>query len=153
VLRLDKGWQETWDGTNWVAGDKWEATNAANGLAGATVHNLGSFTIDNGKTTDTGFLTTGANSSLVFRDAGDYLVSVTQKMSAGATGRTFASLEDANSGGVVIARSSYAVAEDVTTVIDVITVTAGQSIFPKFFHSNGSTVNLTGRIKVKRLLT
>lgn len=155
VRRLDKSWPyvQTFDGTNWIAGDAWEANTTANGLSGGTVYNMGVLSVQGSpNTTDTSFITTGTSSSLVFRDPGDYLVTVTGKLSVASTGRAFVSLETADTGGSTLARGAIPNGEDTGTAVALVTATAGMSVFPKVFHSNSGAPNFTGKIRAKRIL-
>lgn len=74
VWRMDQDFLETWNGARWVTRPHAEFTTALNTCATNTSWGMGTFSVDNTQTTDTGFATINGTDTLRIRDAGIYCI-------------------------------------------------------------------------------
>ncbi|MGK3957900.1 hypothetical protein ACLKOZ_17110 [Arthrobacter sp. R4] len=157
ILRTDltqvgsSGTVERYNGTGWDHFGHSEYTTISNGVTAGTV-SLGAFTQVTGKTTDTGFITIVANGGVRADKAGVYTIDVVQKMSTGASGRAFVTIEDnaGASSNIPFGRNNFSGGEDVASMSVTLAMTAGQVVYPKLYQTTG-TVNISGVVRVKRV--
>jgi len=161
ILRTDltqvdtSGTVERWNGTRWDHFGHIEWSTGASGLSSGSPFNLGIFTLTSSRTTAaTGFVTSVTGGGLQFTDAGNYNVTIPQKWSGSVgSGRAFISIEDVvgTSSNIAYGRTPFGNGEDTTSLSINLTVTAGQIIYPKVYQSSGGTLDVTGRVRVKRV--
>lgn len=160
ILRTDLtqadacGVVERYNGSNWDHFGRAEWTTLSNGISsGALNANLGAFTAVTGKTTDSAFVTIVAGGGIQARDAGNYIITIVQKWSTSVgTNRAFISVEDSSgtTTNLPFARTNWGNSEDTTSVSFELSMTAGQTVYPKVFQAVG-TLNVSGVVRVKRV--
>lgn len=161
ILRTDlnqidaAGTIERWNGTRWDHFGHVEWTTGGNGLASGSSYNFGVHTQVSGKTTSTTFVTSVTNGGLNFLDKGTYIVDVVQKWSGSVgTGRAFLSIDDiaTPSANIAFGRAPFGANEDTASLSICVTVTAGQIIYPKVHQTSGGALNVSGVVRVKRVM-
>ena len=146
VRRIDLGGAlQWWNGTSWTGTRHAEFTTAPNPVPTGIAWGLGVFTMDAGKTDDTGFCTIQATDQLKVRDAGIYAITVSVAFSSTISGVSWLGVESSfvvpMGGGLMVAGAS----------IPNLKLAAGALISPSLSHGSGGDRTFTSRVRVTRV--